>query len=118
MIGSPQKVGGCTPFPRREELRTAPDCNWSCPERLSRRRHGQKFLVLGAVFLVAHACGHQRQIVAHFVTRENLAELGDEQAGTQVAGEMAQRRARPRPGPPAPGSRKAVPGVPWPGAPE
>src|SRR5207245_2481200 len=54
----------------------------------SRRRHGQDLLVLGVVFILPETGRNEDQVLIHFIAGEDLAELGDEQVGAQVTGEL------------------------------
>jgi hypothetical protein len=51
----------------------------------SRRRRWQDLLILRSIFLAVVPGRDDEQIFVHFVARENLAKLGDEQPRLQVA---------------------------------
>src|SRR5437764_15472128 len=55
---------------------------------LSRRRHRQQLLVLRIVVALPQPRRHEHQIVVHFIAHEDLAELRDEGAGFEMAGEL------------------------------
>src|SRR5262249_59657472 len=50
----------------------------------SRRRSRQNLLVLRRIFVVARARRDNRQVIAHLIPHEDLADLGDEQVGAEV----------------------------------
>src|SRR5687767_4427930 len=56
----------------------------------SRRRDGEQLLVLGAVLGAIIASRDDGEIVIHFIASEDLAELRDEPALGQMAGELLQ----------------------------
>src|SRR5258708_4326693 len=56
----------------------------------SRRRHRKQFLVFRVVHRIVVARRHYEQVVVHLVPRENLAELGDEQTGLHVPGQLLE----------------------------
>src|SRR5919109_1819680 len=54
----------------------------------SRRRDGQNLLVLGVVVVLSEPGGNEDEVLIHLVAGEDLAELGDEQLGAEMAGEL------------------------------
>src|ERR1051325_134574 len=54
------------------------------------RRCRQNLFVFRIVLGLPERRGHEQQIVVHLVPCEDLAELGDEQAYLQMAGELLQ----------------------------
>src|SRR5262245_66509138 len=65
--------------------------NYSTRWRGLRRRGRQNLFVLGVVLVLAQAGGDEDQVVVHLAACEDLAELGDEEAGAEMAGELGER---------------------------